>query len=300
MSTDDQQQPGGGDDHGATRKVRPVIMPEVFNGEPSTNWDDWVGHFDSVARVNGWDAPTCLLWLEVRMTGKAQNAWKRLSQEAKADYNAAKAALRKRFEPESRRDLYVVEFQTRRRLKGESWEELGDNLRILADKAFPDLEDKAKEQLSLDRYLHQLDRPELALAVRQSRPKTIDDAVAYTLETESYLTLHSPRDKLSNSTIRAQVEEVFAVESSEPTCNAVKCMEVKQDAIMEMIRTLTIRLDHLEKKVSGSDSGKKQQGKDNPTTSAREPIICHKCGKEGHFARGCAAAYYRLPSSTGN
>jgi len=54
--------------------------------------DDWIGHFDSVAPINGWDAPTCLLWLEVRMTGKAQNAWKHLSQEAKGD-NAAKAAL---------------------------------------------------------------------------------------------------------------------------------------------------------------------------------------------------------------
>jgi len=126
------------------------------------------------------------------MTGKAQNAWKHPSQAAKVDYNAAKAALRKRFEPESCRGLYVVEFQTRRCLKGESWEELGDNLQILADKAFPDLEDKAKAQLSLDRYLHQLDRPELSLAVRQSRPKTIDDTIAYTLETESYLTLRLP------------------------------------------------------------------------------------------------------------
>jgi len=143
MSANDQQQPSGGNDHGGNRKVRPVIMPEVFDGEPSINWDDWIGHFDSVAWINGWDAPTCLLWLEVHMTGKAQNVWKCLSQEAKADYNAAKAALWKCFEPESHRDLYV-EFQTRRRLKGESWEELGDNLRILADNAFPDLEDRLK------------------------------------------------------------------------------------------------------------------------------------------------------------
>ena len=274
-------------------------MPEVFNGEASTNWDDWIGHFDSVARINGWDAPTCLLWLEVRMTGKAQNAWKRLSQEIKADYTTAKAALRKRFEPESRRDLYVVEFQTKRRQKGESWEELGDNLRILADKAFPDLEDKAKEQLSLDRYLCQLDRPELALAVRQSRPKTVDDAVAYTLETESFLTLRSPLSQLPNPTV-AQVEEASAdTFKPEPTCNAIRSMETKQDTMMEMMRALTVRLDHLEKKVfSSADSGKKHQGKNN-STNDREPIICRKCGKEGHFARGCAT-YNRPPSSTGN
>jgi len=43
MSADDQQQPSGGDDQGGDRKVRPVIMPEVFNGETGTNWDDRIG-----------------------------------------------------------------------------------------------------------------------------------------------------------------------------------------------------------------------------------------------------------------
>ena len=112
------------------------------------------------------------------MTGKAQSAWRRITNEAKSHYDTVKAALRKRFEPDSRRELYAVEFQTRRRNRGESWEELADTLRILADKAFPDLQDQAKEQLSLDRYLASLDKPELALAVKQKRPRNlIDEAV---------------------------------------------------------------------------------------------------------------------------
>ena len=67
--------------------------------------------------------------------------------------------------------------------------ELADNLWLLADKAFPSLEKPVKEQLSLDRYLSLLDRPQLALAVGQKCPKTMDDATAFTLEVESYLTL---------------------------------------------------------------------------------------------------------------
>ena len=82
-----------------------------------------------------------------------------------------KSTLRKRFEPDSRRELYAVKFQTRRRQKGELWAELVDNLRLFADKVFPDLEEPAKEQLSLDRYLSLLDGPQLALAVRQKRLK---------------------------------------------------------------------------------------------------------------------------------
>ena len=115
-----------------------------------------------------------------------------VSWEAKAQYATAKASLRKRFEPDSRRKLYAVDFQTRRRQQGESWAELADNLRLLADKAFPNLEDAAKEQLSLDRYRSLLDRLQLALAVRQKCPKTMDDAAAFTLEVESYLALPVP------------------------------------------------------------------------------------------------------------
>lgn len=150
------EQPGdteNGGNHKTTWKVRPLITPDAFNGEASTSWDKWIGHFESVARVNSWDEPTCLLWLEVRMMGKAQNVWKQLSREAKAQYETTKAALRKRFEPDSRHKLYAVEFQTRRRQQGESWAELANNLRLLADKAFPTLEEQAKKQLSLYRYL---------------------------------------------------------------------------------------------------------------------------------------------------
>ena len=60
--------------HNTTWKVQTLIMPDAFNGEASTSWDEWIGHFESVAKVNGWDEATCLLWLKVRMTGKAQNA----------------------------------------------------------------------------------------------------------------------------------------------------------------------------------------------------------------------------------
>ena len=274
----DQQQP----QEVTNRKVRPVITPDAFAGEPAESWDDWLGHFESVAKVNGWDENTCLLWLEVRLTGKAHNAWRRLSDEAKAQYGTAKAALRKRFEPDSRREVYMAEFHTRKRHPGERWEELADNIRLLADKAFPDLDDKGREQLSLDRYLTLLDKPDVALAVRQRRPKSVDEAVSCTLEIESYMRAftnrsHHPVTSVSESTT-ADTETVGAVKA-------------KQDAILEMLRTLTTRLDQLERKVTFEEQsrGRLEKVEANSDRSYEGPIVCRKCKKEGHFARGCAA-----------
>ena len=59
-------------------------MPDTFDGEAS-HWDDWVSHFESVARVNTWDEQSKLLWLEVRLVGKARKAWNRLPEDSKGN-----------------------------------------------------------------------------------------------------------------------------------------------------------------------------------------------------------------------
>ena len=45
---------------------KPLVLPDVFTGEKS--WDEWKGHFDSVAEVNGWSEAAKLQWLRVPQT----------------------------------------------------------------------------------------------------------------------------------------------------------------------------------------------------------------------------------------
>jgi len=70
----------------------------------------WITHFNSIVQINGWDDPACFLWLQVRLTGKAQTAWRCLSEEAKSTYANARSALRQCFEPSSKRDFYAAKF----------------------------------------------------------------------------------------------------------------------------------------------------------------------------------------------
>ena len=64
----------------------PVLTPDAYTGEGS--WDDWLDHFESVAEVNKWDNAAKLLWIRVRMTGRAQTAFKQLSEETRSEYPA--------------------------------------------------------------------------------------------------------------------------------------------------------------------------------------------------------------------
>ena len=96
--------------------------------------------------MNEWDDPAKLLWMRVRLVGSAQTAYGRLPNTSKASYELLKKALKKRFEPDSKKELYLSEFGTRKRKAGEGWAEYADDLRVLVDWAFPDLDDKAQER----------------------------------------------------------------------------------------------------------------------------------------------------------
>jgi len=141
---------------------------------------------------------------------------------ARSSYKKAKVALQGRFKPESRRDLYLAEFQTRRKGKTETWPEFGEDLMTLVDKAYPSLDYAARQQQALQRYLSQLKNEQVAFNVKQRKPKSIEAAVSTTLECESR--------SYSSDTAIAPVQ----VESK------------RDDALVEMMTQLMARMDRLE------------------------------------------------------
>ena len=127
----------------APRPVRPLVLPESFNGE--TDYCDWIDHFENVAALNAWDESAKLQWLKVRLTGRAQTALKRIPEATWRSYSDTLAALKRRFEPDSKRELYAVEFQTRRKCKTEGWPDFAEDLQKLADWVYSYLQEEAKE-----------------------------------------------------------------------------------------------------------------------------------------------------------
>ena len=222
------------------RPVRPLVQPESFNGE--TDYCDWIDHFENVATLNAWDEGAKLQWLMVRLTGRAQNALKRIPEATQRSYSDTLAALKRRFEPDSKRELYAAEFQTRRKCNMESWPDFAEDLLKLADRVYSYLQEEAKEKMSLARYLDQITDPQISFGVKQSRPRTLNDAVAATLELESFKSSKACSYKVM------QVEQQAQLDESEAIVGAIG-PPLSDQSTDELLRDILRRLEHLESRI---------------------------------------------------
>ena len=254
-----------GDDHGESMG-KPLVLPETFDG--TQDWGEWCFHFENVAAVNGWDAAQKLKWLRVRLTGRAQKALLRLPESSQVDYEATRKGLKARFEPESRQTRYQAQFQTRRKRAGESWADLADDLRTLADRAYPTLQDEARERLSINAYLQQLSHAQVAFSVKQKQPKTLDEAVAATLEMESYL-------------VGGSTGTVSTLESNEE-CGVRSVGTIDRvEELTRVVERLAGQVERLQQRTPWSNV--------QPEYRRRRVFRgeCWKCHQPGHMARNC-------------
>ena len=149
----------------------------------------------------------------------------------------------------------------------------------MIDKAFPDLQEEARELLALSHFLGQIDDHQVAFSVKQSRPKNLDEAVAATLEMESYAQPKSTR-------LVSQVER-----GEELISIGVMNRENSSDSLLLMMKQIMQRMEKIERDVSSTERTSDGQRRTPPSqeqSSHTQPVICRKCGQSGHYARGCA------------
>lgn len=260
---------------------KPIILPDAYSGE--ANWEQWILHFNDCADVNSWDDANKLKFLRVRLTGRAQAVFHRLSDTNKSSFDAAVLALEAHFEPKGKRELYLADFSTRTKKLTESWVEYADELRGLVEKAYPDLSAAAHEQLALTQLFNSITDPQVVLAVKQKNPKSLAEAVTATLQTECILA--------------ATCVASTSPHRDDPVSIPAHSVSQQDDRLLDLITKLSDKIDNMTTQTRQPRyttrprpaQQKPISGQADSSQSHRRPVVCFRCHQEGHFARGCAS-----------
>ena len=137
-------------------------------------------------------------------------------------------------------------------------------------------------------YLSRLSNPQIAFAVKQQKPKKLDEAVRATLEVESCL-------------IKPVMVGNITPETEEDTIGAVgynsgargNTSQSSEQSLVQAMDKLALRMSQLEEsmtqkkftepKATFRPSYRRQEDRESGSA-----VICFRCGREGHYARGCA------------
>ena len=89
-----------------------------------------------------------------------------------------KRALCEKFVPKERIELHKAEFRARRRQRDEKLPDLASSLRRLVGKAYPEAIPDLQDSLAKDQFIDALEDREIRMKIRESGPKTLDEAVS--------------------------------------------------------------------------------------------------------------------------
>jgi hypothetical protein len=239
--------------------------PDKFDGE-TTDWRDYLVHFENVANWNRWSGIEKAQQLVMSLRGSAQRLLSDLNPGQINNYSYLLTVLGRRFNPAERETAYRCEFRNRKQQKSETAADFGYALQKLCVKAYPSVQSEAREIYVIDQFINGLIKPEVRSHVQFRHPNTIHSAIALAVEFEAFEgsqgILRKPR---------------FEPEQSQG-CNSVskKSKEpITLDDIASLLKNLTETLS----------KGNRSRSNSRDRNSS---IECYKCHEKGHIASHCS------------
>ena len=252
--------------------------PDKFDGR-NVEWRDYIVHFEKVAMWNNWHDSEKAQQLAMCLQGQAQKLLGQLRPSELNDFEQLKRVLTQRYDPQERSVAYRCEFRSRKRQKNESPSDFAYALRRLVSLAFPEMPYDCREINVLEQYLSTLGTSELKEHVIFKNPKSVDEAIAYTVEYEAVKGCQFFPSKPAN-----QQEEGY-VQAIKHNTSMAEQTSYNQSDLNKLIQTLNESVEKwnqtLQKmsRANTNRSRKRQLDYSNYT--------CFNCEETGHIARNC-------------
>jgi hypothetical protein len=187
---------------GCEPSSRVKVKPPCYDGQ--TPWSNYLKQFEAAAAANGWSTLDKATALIVGLRGEAINILQTISEEQQRDYGYLVSQLDMRYGNKHLKQVHQVELRNKQQKPKETLQEYEADIARLVRLAYPDGPESFLEQWAVDVFISGLRDIENQQAMRLSRPKTLNEALAYALEFET-----ARQASRSHGRVRSVNEEVI-------------------------------------------------------------------------------------------
>ena len=165
-------------------KRRRQILPERYDGT-NVELREYLNQFLVLTKLNDWTEQEKGLYLASSLTGVARGILNDMTPMEREDFDSLAQKLQQRFEPACREEAFRAELRVRQRRRTETPSEFGHAVKNLVTKAYPDLNERAKETIALEAYWNGHPDGEMRVMALMKAPKTVEEAGGFVTQYES-------------------------------------------------------------------------------------------------------------------
>ena len=169
-----------------------ITVKRTFSGDGTDIWSEFIRYFENIAELNEWEIDRKRKVLFTVLRGQAETYAYGLSDSERSDWGNLTAALDFRFGHKAMKESYVAEAKSRRKKGTESFRDFGQAIEDLYHRAYPENREHVQES-SMKTFMDNCsDTEDFRLAVKRTRPKTLQDAVTAAMQEECIIMTEDP------------------------------------------------------------------------------------------------------------
>ncbi|KAG0714605.1 hypothetical protein GWK47_013784 [Chionoecetes opilio] len=256
--------------------------PQDFDGRVSL--EAYLAQFELLAEAQGWSLWERAVQLASSLKGPAVKVLSLLTPVQRSSSTSIVAVLEQRYGHKHQAEVFRARFWARIRARGETLQQLAQDVEHLARKAYPGATEDLLTVLLRDQFVDALDDQQLKVYVMQVHVGDLQEALARALEFESFVQSSSARPRLD------QVRRDFRARRSQRRSRVEEGATGSLPGECWSCR----RMGHTRRScpdANSSLSGKRRRASEHQSG-------CRECGQTGHLASSCPRAEQEDTSSS--